>query len=222
MRVAELLNIGRGVTALIGGGGKTTLLETLARELAPCGRVILCASTHILRPEALPIVTGGVEELRDALEHSRVVCAGTPAERGKLTAPPIPFSALAELAAYVLVEADGSRGLPFKAHAAHEPAIPPEAQRVVLVLGAGGFGKPVRDVCHRPELYAQRAGLAMDAPVTPEAAARVIRAEGYGDRLLVNQVEDEARYRLAAELAGLLSCPVTAGSLHKEVYLCLR
>ena len=78
-----------------------------------------------------------------------------------------------------------------------------------LVLGAGGFGKPVRDACHRPERYAERAGLTMDAPVTPEAAARVIRAEGCGDRLFVNQVEDEARYRLAAELAGLLSCPVS-------------
>lgn len=31
MQIAPLLHIGRGVTAIIGGGGKTTLIETLAR-----------------------------------------------------------------------------------------------------------------------------------------------------------------------------------------------
>ena len=47
MRIAPLLHIGRGVTALIGGGGKTTLLCTLAEELRARGSVLLCTSTHI-------------------------------------------------------------------------------------------------------------------------------------------------------------------------------
>ena len=32
MQIAPLLHVGRGVTAIIGGGGKTTLMETLAGE----------------------------------------------------------------------------------------------------------------------------------------------------------------------------------------------
>ena len=42
MQIAPLLNIGRGVTALIGGGGKTTLLYTLTEELRKKGTVLLC------------------------------------------------------------------------------------------------------------------------------------------------------------------------------------
>lgn len=34
MQIAPLLHVGRGVTAIIGGGGKTTLMETLAGELS--------------------------------------------------------------------------------------------------------------------------------------------------------------------------------------------
>ncbi len=221
MNIASLLNIGRGVTALIGGGGKTTLLYTLTEELRKKGSVILCTSTHIRVPEQYPLVTGGADALRAALAEHGAVCAGTGAENGKLTAPPLPFAELAKCADYVLVEADGAKSLPLKAHAPYEPVIPPNAQRVVLVVGAAGFGKPVRDVCHRPERWAELAGVSTDDPATPEAEARVIAAEGFGDRVLVNQVESADGYAAAEELAKRLNCPVAAGSLHQRVYTCL-
>lgn len=218
MQISPLLNIGRGVSVLIGGGGKTTLLHTLADELRKKGSVILCTSTHIRVPETYPLVTGGADALSAALNESAVVCAGTPAEDGKLTAPPVPFEELAARADYVLVEADGARGLPLKAHVSHEPVIPANAQRVVLVVGADGFGKPVREVCHRPELYAALAGVGVDDAVTPELAARVVAAEGFGDRVYVNKVESAADYAAAEEFAGRLALPVVLGSLHKGVY----
>ena len=213
MKISPLLHIGRGVTALIGGGGKTTLLYTLTEELRKTGSVVLCTSTHIRVPEQYPLVTGGAEELRAALERHGAVCAGTPAEDGKLTAPPIPFAELARLADYVLVEADGAKGLPLKIHAAHEPVIPQNAQRVVLVVGADGFGKPLSQVCHRA---------VEDAIATPEWLARHIAAEGFGDRVFINKVESAGDYAAAEELAARLACPVVAGSLHQGVYVCLR
>jgi len=218
MQIAPLLNIGRGVTALIGGGGKTTLLYTLAEELRKKGSILLCTSTHIRIPEQYPLVTAGADALRAALAEHGAVCAGTPAENGKLTAPPLSFETLSGLADYVLVEADGARRLPLKAHAPHEPVIPPNAQRVVLVVGADGFGRPVSQVCHRPERWAELAGVSTDSPVTPEAEARVIRAEGCGDRVYINKVESAADYAAAAELAKRLALPVVMGSLHKGVY----
>ena len=218
MQIAPILKVGRGVSALIGGGGKTALLCTLAEELRRHGSVVLCTSTHIRVPERYPLVTGGAEELRAALAAHGAVCAGTPAEDGKLTAPPVSFEDLAALADYVLVEADGAKGLPLKAHAAHEPVIPPNAQRVILVVGADGFGRPIAQVCHRPALYAERAGVSVDAEATPELAARVIEAEGYGDRVFINKVESAGAYAAAEELANRLSCPVAAGSLQQGVY----
>ena len=49
MQIAPLLHVGRGVTAIIGGGGKTTLMETLAGELSKKGKVIITTTTHICR-----------------------------------------------------------------------------------------------------------------------------------------------------------------------------
>ena len=222
MQIAPLLNIGRGVTALIGGGGKTTLLYALAEELRKTGSVLLCTSTHIRIPPQYPLVTGDDAAVRDALRRNRVVCAGMPADSGKLTAPAIDFRTLTHLADYVLVEADGSRGLPLKAHASYEPVIPSPANNVVLVVGADGFGKTVSSVCHRPSLWAQLAGVDLQGIAAPAGEARVIRTEGYGSRVFINKVESAAAHDAASDLASRLDLPVTAGSLQRGEYLCLR
>lgn len=223
MQLAPLLHIGRGVTALIGGGGKTTLLETLAEELSKNGTVILATSTRIFVPEQYETLTHADEAaVRAALARTRIVCVGETAEDGKLAAPQLSFEALAALADYVLVEADGSKHLPLKAHEPHEPVIPQNAQRVVLVVGMDGMGQPIRAVCHRSARYAELAGVSEDEPVTPALAARVITAEGLGDRVYLNKVESADRYEHAAALARELHCPVVAGSLQQGVYVCLR
>ena len=223
MKIAPLLHVGRGVTALIGGGGKTTLMETLAGELSRKGTVILTTTTHIRRPEQYETLLDADERaVRAALERERIVCAASRADDGKLCAPQLAMETLAQLADFVLVEADGAKRLPLKAHAPHEPVIPACAQRVVMVVGIDGVGKPVREVCHRSALYAQLAGADEDAVVTPEMAARVICAEGYGDRIYINKVESAADYAAAEKMAGEFSCPVIAGSLHQGVYVCLR
>ena len=135
MQLYERLGVPCGVTAVIGSGGKTTLLSALSRELP--GTVILTTTTHILPFEGVPLLTAPTEdEVRAALARSRVLCLGTPAPESKLTAPSLPFSLLEQLADYVLVEADGSRRLPLKAHAPHEPVIPKEAGCVLCVVGA--------------------------------------------------------------------------------------
>ena len=108
---------------MIGSGGKTTLLRILAEELS--GTVILTTSTHIFPFAGIPLlVTDDIDQVRRALALHRVICMGTPAAEGKLTAPALPFSVLADAADYVIVEADGSKRLPLKAHASYEPVIP--------------------------------------------------------------------------------------------------
>lgn len=205
-KLSELLRIKKGVTAIIGSGGKTTLLYRLAEELE--GSVILCTSTHILPPTHVPVTehTGRV---------TGVICVGTPCENGKLTAPRQPFSELAELADYVLVEADGSKRLPLKAHLSHEPVIPAEAENVICVVGASGLGKAVTEVAHRPERFAL---LGESDLVTPLAVSKVLEKEAFHHRVLINQAE--LAPASAQELAKLLSCPVVVASLQKGEILC--
>ena len=218
MELDHALGIQQGVTAVIGGGGKTTLLRVLGERLARRGyRVVLCATTKFFPfpgVETLNFPTR--DSLRRALERSGLVAAGTPVPgTGKLTAPELSMEQMSALADYVLVEADGSAGRPMKAHAPHEPAIPPEANQTVLVAGAFGFGKPIAQAAHRPERYARLAGAALEAPITPELAAAVLRAEKLHQRVFVNQAETSRDLVQARKLGALLSCPVWAGALQK-------
>ena len=220
MDISVLLGVEKGVTALIGGGGKTTLMYTLAEELRRRGTVIVTTSTHIQRPERCPLLlTGDAAAVTAALADGGVVCVAAESAGGKLAAPLLPFETLAALADFVMVEADGSKRLPLKAHAPHEPVIPPNARQTVCVVGADGFGRPIREVCHRPERYAALCGAAEDDVVTPALEAAVLHAEGYDTGwVYVNKVESPEDWRDAAALAALLPGGVAAGSLWKKEY----
>lgn len=219
MGLAELLGAGRGVTSVIGSGGKTSLLAALARELS--GTVVLTTTTHILPFAGVPLVTSAnAGDVVTTLAESRVVCVGSQAEKnGKLVAPELGMDVLAALADHVLVEADGSRRLPLKAHAPWEPVIPACSERTVLVLGASGLGRPVRDVVHRPERFCELAGCAPDDPTTPELAARAANAEALADVALVNQAD--AAPDAARELAVLLDIPAFVGSVQADTIYAL-
>lgn len=220
MEISRILQIQKGVTAIIGGGGKTTLMLTLAQALSRQGRVIVTTSTRIFPPEGIPVVFDR-QEAENLLRQVPVVCLASPAERGKLGPPQWDFESLAALADYVLVEADGSKGLPLKAHAAHEPVIPAGSNQVICVVGADSFGKPVAQVCHRPELYAALIGGSPQTVVSPELAAEAIQKEGFAARIYINKAESAADWDNAARFAAAASCPVAAGSLWKGEYQCL-
>ena len=219
MALSKLLAIRPGVTAVIGGGGKTTLLGKLGEELAAGGkRVLLCTTTKILPFPGLPCARTGAELEQLRREH-RLLCAGTPVPgTEKLTAPEVPMGTLVEWFDYVLVEADGAARRPLKAHAPHEPVIPAEANQTICVVGVSGFGQPIADAAHRPERYAALAGVPETAETTPQTEAAVLRAEGLHTRVYVNQVETLWDLVEAKALAALLECPVLAGSLQRGEY----
>ena len=217
--LAEALALAPGVTAVIGGGGKTTLLRVLGESLAAEGHtVLLCATTKIYPFPGLENLTrAGEAEVAAALSRCPLLCVGMPVPgTGKLTAPDIPVGKLAALAEYVLAEADGAAGRPMKAHAPHEPVIPTEANQVICVVGASGFGQPVSLAAHRPELYAKRAGVGQDTLITPEIEGAVLLAEGLHHRVYVNQAERPQGLAAAKQLQTLLPCPVAAGALWSE------
>ena len=210
----ELLGVTRGVTAVIGSGGKTSLLYRLAEELRPCGTVLLATTTHIMRPPQYPFAETATQ-LRAALAAEGAACAGSYTPEGKLTAPA--FDGWEQAADFVLVEADGSKRLPAKAHEAWEPVLPPQRRRTICVLGASAFGQPIRQAAHRPALFARLAGVPWSAAITPEMAARVIRREGFADIIYVNQVDElEPPPSWAEEFRKEAGIPVVIGSLQRK------
>lgn len=222
MELWELLGIEPGITAVIGSGGKSTTLAVLSEELQKKGKVICCTTTHFFPLEGMPLLRDAEEgELRAALqEHSRV-CLGDTGPQGKLGASKISMAHLRELADYVLVEADGSRCLPIKAHRPYEPVIPEGTTQRILLVGASGFGRPIREAVHCPELFCERSGASPTDLVTPEAVARAMQAEALGDKVFVNQAEGPERMALARRLAEAVDRPVFAGSLQRRIWECL-
>lgn len=213
MQMWQVLNIQPGILCLTGGGGKTTLAHALAAQLP--GSVVFCTTTKIYPSAQMPVLCEvDAPKLASALTRYHAVCIGTPTEEGKLAAPLLPFSRLRELADYVIVEADGSKGRPMKAHLPYEPVLPAEMDRCICLVGASGFGERLETAAHRPERFAELADAELCTPIDAQMTASVLRQEHSFDAVIVNQVEtarQEAQAQLLAEL--LDDVPVYAGQV---------
>ena len=180
------------VTALVGAGGKTTLMYALADRMVAAGHRVICTTTtRIFPPDAgVPLILQAKARdfagaAREALRApSRIVVArrwlpGVGKLEGLL---PETVDALArELPeAHFLVEADGAARKPLKAPAAHEPVFPVHPDCCVAVLGLDGVGRPLDDAhVHRAALVCAVAGQALGSPATPQTLARlVVHPEG--------------------------------------------
>lgn len=210
--LANAFGVPNGVTSIVGGGGKTTLMLALARELAEAGHtVIVSTTTHIFPPDGMVTLTDATEQTaKAALAERRLICLGTPSDQGKLSAPKLTAAAMERLADYVLLEADGAKRLPLKAPAEHEPMIPPETKLVIAVLGLDGIGKSIQVSAFRPERYAALIGKPESEIVTPLDAACVLthpngQRKGVTEAMrfcvLLNQADGAARNALALEIA---------------------
>lgn len=137
-------------------------------------------------------------------------CFG-PGDRQALR-PAEPIDQLAQRFDYVLAEADGSKRLPLKAHAAWEPVIPAATANVVWVVGASGLGRPVAEVVHRPELFCERCGCEPTDIATPERVAQVLNAEMQAlglstARVMLNQADTLADPTMADRFEAALNRP---------------
>lgn len=236
--LASVLKIEPGITAIIGSGGKSTLLRTLGLELMRAGgRVLICTTTHMFpvagvpwdgssrRLGAAPWKPGALHtpgctcEVCAGLARGSICQAGVlNPETGKLSAPAESLDQLAQRFDYVLAEADGSKRLPLKAHASWEPVVPAGTVNVVWVVGASGLGKPVAEVVHRPELFCERCGCEITDIATPERVAQVLNVElqmlSLGTaRIMLNQVDTLADPTMADRFEAALNRPIIATSL---------
>ena len=176
------------MVAIVGSGGKTSLMFSLAK--AAIGRnlrVLTTTTTKIWIPTAEQsskvILASDLHvlwaEAQVALEkHPHVTMAVSGSNDGKLIG--VPPALIDDLYAekdvdLVLVEADGARGLPLKASGTNEPVIPDDATVVVPVIGLSGLGKPLSgENTFRPERFARMAEMEVGGLVQPEHLARVL------------------------------------------------
>jgi molybdenum cofactor cytidylyltransferase len=186
MPLFKALKVQRGaVVSFVGGGGKTTSMFRLAGELSGGEglRVVTTTTTHIssdqLHCAPCTIRVEDLFSLASCLErHGHCLVTGTPDGRGRVFG--IPPGLIADLIArpdvdVVLVEADGSRSLPFKAPADHEPVVPDATTILAPVVGLNSIGTPLDDDhVHRAGIAAGIAGVPIGSIITEEIISRVL------------------------------------------------
>jgi len=202
------------VISVTGAGGKTSLIFAWARELAAAGKsVIITTTTHMYRPERM-------EE-----DGIRIVVSDDPERPDKVTAPPADIlDSLRETADVVLIEADGSRRMPLKWPADHEPVIPDYTDYTVCVAGLSALGRKTTDVVYRADELPDR--LKRETVDMNLMHAIISSRDGgqkgvRGDfRVFMNQVDDDidrlaSAYRLQ-QIFAVLGIQSAWGSLLEE------
>lgn len=169
--------------ALTGAGGKTSAMFALARQLSP--PIFLTTTTHLAAEQALLADQHIILRSADDWPFEEI-----PQEVLLFTGPPASLERLGGLQgellervrweagrvqAPLLIEADGSRRLPLKAPADHEPVIPEFADVVAVTAGLSGLDQPLAEsTVHRAGRFAALAGVKPGERVTAEALAKVL------------------------------------------------
>jgi molybdenum cofactor cytidylyltransferase len=181
------------------------------------GRVVMTTTTRIFAAQmsqAAQVCILADEdwgEWLDAFDSSLLVVGGAEGDRALGVPAELPTEMLARPGVdWVVVEADGSRMLPVKAPAAHEPVIPDETGLLVPVVGIDALSGPIREVAHRPERVSTITGLAPEETLTPEALAALLTSSQGGLKdapqaarvaVLINKVESHSQLEAARRVA---------------------
>lgn len=216
--IIDTLEARSGIVCAIGAGGKKTTLYAVA-ALHP-GRVAITSSVHIpYFPEDLDatVVVAAEPDLQARLEalggRARIAYACPGAKTGRHAGvDPGLIRRLHDSLRFdlTLVKADGARMRWIKAPNPDEPVIPRGTRTVLIVQSARALGEPLGDrTAQRPERIAAITGAEIGAPFSPLHMARLLTLDGGllsgtgGMRVIpiINMVDDEARLRLAREVA---------------------
>ncbi|MFA9464834.1 MAG: selenium cofactor biosynthesis protein YqeC [Velocimicrobium sp.] len=145
--------------SIVGAGGKTTTLEALADDYRERKRLaIVTTTTHMFYPEDRWFFTTSedVSYIQYKLKEHGIVWVGAPCDHGKITSVSEEFKQeLLKCKIPILVEADGSKRLPFKIPNDREPVLFPGTTCVLALLGMDALHKQIGEVCFRGEMVAR-------------------------------------------------------------------
>ena len=166
------------IIAVVGSGGKTTLIKKLAARYRRDGKTVLVTTTTHMFIEEDTLLTDDADAIIGVLRERGYAMAGVPDGEKIKGLSQETFEAVCARADVVLVEADGSKRLPLKYPNASEPVIPEHTDEILVVCGLNAIGQKAKDVCHRLELVKQCLGIADDTRITPAHVQKLV-TDGY-------------------------------------------
>lgn len=165
------------IRAIVGAGGKTSLIKRLTNEYRKQGRsVFVTTSTHMF-VEADTLVTEDVDSIIYELKTKGYVMAGASCGEKIRALPKEVYEEVCRHADEVLVEADGSKHLPLKFPNETEPVIYDNVEEIIIVCGLHGLGKSAKEVVHRIELASRKTGISPEDVIRPTHIQELLRKE---------------------------------------------
>lgn len=208
-------------TALVGAGGKTTVMALVAQNHAGSKRpVLLSTTTKLQRPCPVPGAALHTGPDPPGSFSGPLLWVGISVSGGrKWSAPPpgsfVRFFRENELYANhpfdVLIEADGSAGRPVKAPSDFEPVVPEWIDTVAAVMGLSALGRRVDgQSVHRLSEFERLTGAARGDLIGTENLLRLLTHShgtfkgarpGMRRLLILTQADDNPAYRSGITLA---------------------
>jgi len=213
MDIVEALGTRRGLTCVVGAGGKKTTLYSLAPRIE---RAVVTATVRIPifdgRMAALHVTDDPIAAIEDAASWPVGVVPEREGDRYLGYDPEVVDAIAASREAdAVLVKADGARTRWLKAPNDDEPCIPESTDTVVPIASARVVGEPLTEErVHRPERVAAVTGLDPGDEIRVEDVAAVLASEDGGMKgvpdaaavvPLVNMVDDDGLETVGREIA---------------------
>ena len=137
------------IISVIGSGGKTAKIKQLKDRYLKEGKSVLMTTSTHMKIEENTLVDPSYEEIINEIKKHGYVHAGSKAKNQKIKA--LDDEVLEKLKKeidVILIEADGSHGLPLKYPRNHEPVVDKDSNEIILITSLKGLGKPVQDVVH--------------------------------------------------------------------------
>lgn len=224
------------IVSVIGGGGKSSLLQKLGRELVNQNLRVILTSTTKFQPfpqTGFVLVKDGRDfstELKNLLGELKVAqVAKDFYEKDRFLGVSIPVvQELSRFADVIIVEADGCRQRSLKTHKESEPVIPPFSTTVVIICGSDVVGQPLNEkTVHRAEMFSGKWDLPFGVTLTPEIICKELLSPlSYfrnvpirsAVRLFINKVDTNpiGGKLLAEHLMRKCEHPVFLGSLRED------
>lgn len=166
------------IIAVVGSGGKTTLIKKLAAQNRSEGKTVLVTTTTHMFIEEDTLLTDDADTIIGVLRETGYAMAGIPEGEKIKPLSQKTYEKVCSFTDVVLVEADGSKRLPLKYPNDSEPVIPENTDEIIVVCGLNAIGQKAKDVCHRLELVKACLGIADETMITASHVQRLV-TEGY-------------------------------------------
>lgn len=220
MKLSELLNLHKGhIVSIVGAGGKTSLMFSLAEELRYNHKVLVTTTTKIYVPNRLQYdfmymwSTNNKNYISNSCKGIYVYGNYINLENKIIGVNFSYLKNMYEYFDYILIEADGSKRKPIKGWNDDEPIVYNQTDKTIGVLDITIIGKKVTEYnIHRLDKFIEITNASVGDLITIDHILSLIThpkglfKNSFGEKILfINKVENTKEKLLAANLIDIIN-----------------